>query len=288
MSAQPIELLASYFTLAGDVYPFGPTEISPFSLQERAEVASKIGWKGLGFVQADLAATVDKIGIKTARQILDDNGIKYREVEFLVDWYLDGDRREASDRARKEMLESAAAIGAQKIKVAPGIHDYAPPNIPVMGDAFAGLCEDAARYGVSVVMELMPFCNVSTIDNALAIMQRANQPNGGLLVDNWHIQRGGMDYSEIAKIPAQFLKAVELDDAAAEIQGSLWDDTIYHRLLCGEGCFNSPEFIKAVQKAGYADYYGVEILSQRYRKLPLEEMARRSFESTMAQFNQLG
>ena len=49
MNKQPIELLASYFTLAGDVYPFGPTEISPYSLQERAEAAATAGWKGLGF-----------------------------------------------------------------------------------------------------------------------------------------------------------------------------------------------------------------------------------------------
>jgi sugar phosphate isomerase/epimerase len=285
MSTQPIELLASYFTLAGDVYPFGPTEISPFSLQERAEAAAKAGWKGLGFAHADLMVTAKKIGLKTAKQILDDNGIKHRELEFLVDWYLDGDRRKASDTARHEMLEAAAAIGARKIKIAPGLHDYTPPNIPLMRDAFAGVCEDAAKYDVTIVMEIMPFSNVATIDNALAIIAGANQPNGGILVDNWHIQRGGMDYSEIAKIPPQFLKAVELDDAAEEIQGSLWDDTIFHRLLCGEGCFNPPAFIKEVQKVGYDGYYGVEILSQTFRKLPLEEMARRAFETSMAQFD---
>jgi len=285
MSKQNIELLASYFTLAGDVYPFGPTEISPNSLQERAEVSAKAGWKGLGFSHADLMVTAQKIGLKTAKQILDDNGIKHREIEFLVDWYLDGEKRKASDVQRVEMLQTAQAIGARKIKIAPGLHDYTPANIPVMRDAFAGLCEDARKYDVTIVMEIMPFSNVATIDTALAIIAGANQPNGGILVDNWHIQRGGMPYSEIAKIPPQFLKAVELDDALEEVQGTLWEDTIYHRLLCGEGCFNPPEFIKEVQQVGYEDYYGVEILSQVYRKLPLEEIARRAFETTMAQFN---
>lgn len=287
MSTQPIELLASYFTLAGDVYPFGPTEISPFSLQERAEVAAKVGWKGLGFAQADMTATVEKIGLKAANQILDDNGITHREIEFLVDWYLDGERRQASDRSRKDMLETAEAIGARKVKVAPGLFDMTQPNIPLIRDAFSGLCEDAAKYGVTIVLEIMPFTNVRTIDHGVAIVQGANQPNGGLLIDNWHIHRGGMDYSGIAKIPPRFLKAVELDDAAADVRGSLWDDTIYHRLLCGEGCFNAPEFIKKIQKVGYQGYYGVEILSETYRKLPLEEMTRRSFETTMAQFRNL-
>ena len=30
-----IELLAAYFTIAGDIYPLGPTEISPFPFRDR-------------------------------------------------------------------------------------------------------------------------------------------------------------------------------------------------------------------------------------------------------------
>ena len=33
--------------------------------------------------------------------------------------------------------------------------------------------------------------------------------------------------------------------------------------------------------------HGVEILSEKHRKLPLDEMARRSFDTTMAQFKKL-
>jgi sugar phosphate isomerase/epimerase len=289
MTTQPIELLASYFTLAGDVYPFGPTEISPHSLKDRAEAASKAGWKGLGFVLPDLVSVGEKIGLKTAKQILDDNGLTHREIEFLTDWYLDGDARKVSDAARHTMLEACAAIGARKIKIAPGLQNapgqaYVPPDVPRMSDGFAKVCEAAAKYGVTVVMEIMPFSNVRTIDSGVAIVQGANQPNGGLLLDNWHIHRGNMPYSEIAKVPKQFLLAVELDDARKDITGSLWEDTIYHRELCGEGCFDAPKFIDAIQSVGYDDYWGVEILSEVYRKLPLDVIAKRAFDTTMAQF----
>lgn len=279
-----VELLAAYFTLAGDVYPFGPTEISPFSLQQRAEAAAKAGYKGLGLIHQDLLATADKIGFPTIRKILEDNGMKHLELEFLVDWYLDGDRRKASDKFRQEILDAAEAIGCRSVKIAPGLHDYTPADIPRMAEAFAGVCQDAAKRGVNIVMEIMPFSNVATIDTGLAIVQNADQPNGGLLLDTWHIGRGGMDYSEISKIPSQFIKSIELDDAAAEVEGSLWEDTIYNRKLCGEGALKPDAFIQAVQAAGYKGPYGVEILSKTYRKLPLEEMARLSFETTMAQF----
>ncbi len=285
MSTENIELLAAYFTLAGDVYPFGPTEISPYSLQERAEAASKAGYRGMGLIQADLMATAEKIGLPAVKRIFEDNDIKYLELEFLVDWYLDGERRKASDKLRHEMLSAAQAIGVRSVKIAPGLHDTNPPDIPRMRDAFAGVCQDATKYGsANIVIEIMPFSNVSTIDTALAIVQGANQPNGGILLDNWHVVRGGMEYSEIAKIPSQFIKSIELDDADKDVVGTLWEDTIFRRRLCGEGVFDPPAFIAAVQGAGYNGPYGVEILSETYRKLPLEEMARSSFEASMRQF----
>src|SRR3546814_20861111 len=62
-----LELLAAYWTLAGDTYPGAPSEISPFSLQDRAQAASKAGWRGMGFVYADLLHKVDKLRSEARR-----------------------------------------------------------------------------------------------------------------------------------------------------------------------------------------------------------------------------
>ena len=44
------ELLAAYWTLAGDVYPCAASEISPFPLRERCEAAMRAGWSGMAAV----------------------------------------------------------------------------------------------------------------------------------------------------------------------------------------------------------------------------------------------
>jgi sugar phosphate isomerase/epimerase len=54
--------------------------------------------------------------------------------------------------------------------------------------------------------------------------------------------------------------------------------------LPGEGGLNPKAFIRGVRSAGYQGPWGVEILSETFRKLPLAEMAERSFKATMAQF----
>ncbi len=285
------ELLAAYFTLAGDVYPYGPDHISPFSFKDRVEAAAKAGYAGIGFFTDDVYAVADKIGFKEMRNILKDNGIRHVELEFLIDWFLDGERRTASNNVRKLMLDAAEGLGARAIKIGPGVgadinnptEAELTPDIPLMQDQFALLCQDAAKVGTSIAMELMPFGNVRTVDVGLAIVEGADQPNGGLDIDVWHVTRGGNDYSEIAKIPARYMVCVELNDAMHEVQETLWTDTAHHRQLCGEGEWDLPSFVENVRKTGFEGPWGVEIISKVHRKRPLEEAARLSFQTARAQ-----
>lgn len=290
MSKKKPELLAAYWTLAGDVYPGAPTEVSPYSLQERAQAASKAGYTGMGLVHADLVASAKIMGLSGIKRVLEDNGIKHVEVEFLSDWFVDPSdpRRKASDQVRRELFEAAAVLGARNFKISPELFAESAPDIPRLRDEFARLCEEGRQVGTNIVMEMMPFTNVKTIDTAMEIIAGADQPNGGILLDIWHVARGGMDYSEIAKIPARFLKAIELDDADKDVVGTLFEDTRFQRRLCGEGSFNPPAFIAAAIAAGFdAPYYGVELISETYRKQPLDVMARTSYETTMRQFDSL-
>ncbi|WP_396331109.1 sugar phosphate isomerase/epimerase family protein [Burkholderia anthina] len=284
MNTSDTDLLAAYWTLAGDVDPLRPS-ISPYSLQARVEAASRAGWRGIGVIHEDLAATIDQVGIDTVKHILEDNGIRHLELEFLVDWYRDGTEREVSDRARRAILEFGARLGMKNVKVAASVLDQRAPDFARMADEFAKLCREAAEVGSNVSLEVMPFSIVRTLEAGLAIVQQANQPNGGLLLDIWHIVRGGIDFGEIAKLPSHFIKGVELDDASSTIEGTLLEDTVFRRKLCGEGDFDTPGFIEAVQDAGFGgEWYGVEIISTELRKLPLEEMATRAFDTTRQQF----
>jgi sugar phosphate isomerase/epimerase len=286
-----IELIASYWTIAGDVYPMAPNEISPFPFEQRVEVAARAGYHGLGLLHADLIAVSNRLGLSEMRRILDANGIHHVELEFLSDWYAQGRARAESDMVRKDLLEAAEALSARCIKIAPSIDESSLDDValdmPRMIESFAALSREAAKYGTSIALEIMPFSNIRTLSAALELVSTDPQPNGGLYLDIWHMTRGGIDYAEVAKIPQQFLKAVELDDADRDVVGTLWDDTRFHRRLCGEGALDIPAFLSATREAGYRGPYAVEIISREHRRLSLEEEARRSFETTVAQFRNL-
>ncbi|WP_321917065.1 MULTISPECIES: sugar phosphate isomerase/epimerase [unclassified Paraburkholderia] len=286
MSAKRKELLAAYWTLAGDVYPGAPTEISPFPLRERAEAASRAGWRGIGLILDDLEYSVEQHGVAGVKKILEDTGMKYFELEILMDWYLDGEPRARSDHFRRRVIELGAELGMRNLKIGASPFDESPADFPRMTDEFAKLCEDVAAVGATVAIEFMPFSVIRNIGDALKIAEGANQPNGGLMVDNWHVARFGSPYSEVANIPARFIKGVELDDVAAQVKGTLLDDSTFNRKLCGEGVADCRAFVAALEQAGCdLPYYGVELISEPFRKLPLEQMARRAYDTTIAQFS---
>ena len=283
MGDPPVELLAAYWTLAGDVYPGAPTEVSPFPLEDRVAAAAAAGWTGMGFVHEDLVATVARIGYGGIRRVLADGGIRYVEVEFLSDWDADpaSAERRASDRMRADLLEAAAELGARNLKASPHLFVTPPADLDRMRDAFARLCEEARPTGASVIIEIMPFTDVRSIEDGLAIVGDA--PNGGLLLDIWHVERGGIGLAEIARIPAGRLLGVELDDAGPPI-GDPFDDTRFRRRLPGDGDFEVPGFLRAARAAGLAaPYSGVEIISETFRRQPLEAMARTAFDATIRQ-----
>lgn len=284
MKLDDISLCASYWTVAGNTYPGAASEISPYPLAERAEACGRTGWRGMGFVMDDIEASIQRYGLAVMRRIFDDNNIRHRELEFLVDWHLDGERRALSDRMYEQMLEVGHELGVEKIKLGGGVFETEAPDVEAMRASLFEICQRAAPLGIDIAIEFLPFASINTIDRGLELFRDLGVSNGGLLVDTWHVQRGGMTADDIRKIPTEFLRAAELDDAGPEILGDLFNDSTHYRRLCGEGSIDIGAQIQAMLDQGYRGYWGVELISAYHRHLPLDMAAQRAFDTTMQQF----
>jgi sugar phosphate isomerase/epimerase len=131
----------------------------------------------------------------------------------------------------------------------------------------------------------MPFdVNVNTLDTALTLVTEANQPNGGLAIDTWHMAKLGIPPDELKRIPPQYLTWVELSDGQFENMEDPIDEVVNHRHLPGEGEFDIPGYVEACREVGYEGPWGVEVLSEALRALPIEEEFQRAYETTIAQF----
>lgn len=279
-----VDLLASYWTVAGNVRPLSGNDVSPVDIRKRVEAAAAAGFRGFGLVHADLMKAIRTMGVAGLRALMQDNGIIHIELEMLNDWYTDGTSRWASDHVRMDLLSAAEALGARHIKAGAQIGGTAWPLDKVIRE-FQRLCQQASSAGTRIALEPMPFSHIRSLDTALKILTGAGNEAGGLMLDAWHVLRGGQALDAVARLPKQWVCAVELNDADAAGVGSMIEDTLERRRLCGEGDLDLAGFINAVQATGYEGPWGVEILSAEHRRRSVTSQARLAYISTMWQLH---
>jgi sugar phosphate isomerase/epimerase len=279
------DVLGLYWTVSGPVEVHVGREWSLFDFRDRCEQAARVGLAGTGLWHADLEHILETRTLREVKSIMNDTGLRYLELEFLWEWFLDpGDeRRRDSDRTRELLWDAAAALDAHHVKV--GNIPGTPFPLEQLAERYAELCADAAEHhGSNVVYEFMPFdVNVRDLDSALALIEGANAPNGGLAIDTWHMAKLGIAPDDLRRISPRHLGWVELSDGFYEDMPDLIDETVNHRKLPGEGEFPIRAYIAVCRELGYAGPWGVEVLSEELRNRPIDEIFDRAYATASAQ-----
>ncbi|MEA2332407.1 MAG: hypothetical protein QOH58_2545 [Thermoleophilaceae bacterium] len=279
-----VELVNAYWTSAGPVDVHAGREWSLFDFADRCAEAGRAGYRGIGLWHADIEHVLERRTLREMKQLLDDNGLAYVELEFLWEWFRDeGDEeRKAADATRRLLFEAAAGLDAHHIKA--GNIPGTPCELPLLTERYAELCADAAQHtSARVLYEFMPFdVNVNSIETALAVVDAAE--DSGVVIDTWHMSKLGIAPDALRRIPLEQLGWVELSDGRFENMPDLVEETVSHRLLPGDGEFDIRGYVEVCGDMGYAGPWGVEVLSDDLRRLPLAEMYRRSHDATAAQF----
>jgi sugar phosphate isomerase/epimerase len=281
-----VELVGLYWTVSGPVEVHVGREWSLFGWRDRCEEAAKVGFAGIGIWHADLEHVLETYTLEEMKAIFDDAGLRHLELEFLMDWFVDpGDeRRAASDEQRHLLFDAAAVLEPHHIKV--GNIPATPAPLEQVTERFAELCADAAEHhAATIAYEIMPFDpNVRTLDDVIAVAAGAGAPNGGVAIDTWHMGKLGIAPEELRRIPLEHLAWIELSDGRREDMADPVDETINHRRLPGEGEFDVAAYVEVGRDMGYPGPWGVEVLSEELRNLPMEEIFKRAYETTSAQF----
>jgi sugar phosphate isomerase/epimerase len=275
-----IELMNLYWTTAG-IYP-GHGEISRFTFRDRVEVSAKAGFKGIGIWHTDLEHITQSLTLKEMKKILDDNGIKHIELEFLNDWFLEGARKSEADSRKKRLFEAAEILHAKHVKIGDFYSSTCP--MPRLVESFAALCAEAENYGTTIGFEVMGAAVINNIKDGITMVETAGAKNGGLILDIYQVSNLGITFDEIRCIPVQYLTCIELNDGF--LPGSPKHDP-HNRNFCGDGEYDIKGFIQCVKGMGYSGPWAVEVISEELSALPLREMSTKAFNTTMAEFESL-
>ena len=193
-------------------------ELSPPAM---VEVAARAGYDAVGLrlipatpEEHHFPLTTDRDLLARTRRRLADTGLRVLDIEILR---LKPDTEVAHDFRR--VLEIGAELGASEVLVAGNDDDEARTL-----DNFAGLCELARPLGLHPHLEFMPWTGVKNLSQAhrlVAAAREAGRHNACLLVDAFHFNRSASRLEELARVPREWMRYMQLCDVAGPIPDAM-------------------------------------------------------------------
>ena len=144
----------------------------------------------------------------------------------------------------ERFLHGAAELGARHALV---LGD--DPETNRLVDNFAAFCRLSRNYGLAANLEFMPWTKVPDLRSAEAIVEKANEPNAGVLIDSLHFDRSTSTLDDVLALPRNLIHYAQLCDGPVEYDSSheaLLRVARGERLFPGEGGVDCVTLVKAL------------------------------------------
>lgn len=241
-------------------HPFSLAALTVLELSppDMVETAAQAGYDFVGL--RPIPATPEEVSYpllsdttllkETCRRIRD-TGIKVADLEILR---LKPHTNVINDFSR--FMEVGAELGGSDILVA-GNDD----NHERLIENFAALCELAKPFGLYPHLEFMPWTGVKNLNEARHIVgavRQAGHDNACLLVDSFHMDRSRSRLEDLASVPEEWMRYVQLCDVPGPVPESM--DEILREARCE----------RRFPGDGYADLKGMLNVIPKHVPLSLE------------------
>jgi 4-hydroxyphenylpyruvate dioxygenase len=242
------------------------------TLVDKLTAIAAAGFDGVEIFENDLfyfdGAAAD------VKQIADDRGLRITLFQPFRDFEAGprGKLQRNLDRAERK-FDLMGELGTDLMLVCSSIApDVIDDDALAAADLYA-LGERAARRGLRIGYEALGWGrHVSTFGHALKIVEQANHPAVGLVLDSFHTLCIRDDIAPIAWIPSERIFFVQIADAPMlQLDPLSWSR--HFRLFPGQGGMPVLPFVRNVIASGYAGPISLEIFNDEFRAAPPRPIA---------------
>ena len=254
--------------------------IRPASLMDKIRIAGETGYTAIELWNNDLSEYEEQGGsLADVKKALDDHGLSVPTVIAVHGWLnaTGSDLENALEDAKKRM-EQAAAVGSTYIISSP---PREVADLQLGGENYRKLLELGRELGVKPAMEFLGFVDgVNQVKHAWEVMEVADHPDSTIVLDPFHIYRGGGEIEDMAGIPGDKIAVFHFNDAPAEPARA--EQTDADRVYPGDGILDLKQMISILKEADYSGVISLELFNPSYWEENPEEVARIGLEKMKA------
>ena len=282
---------------------FWPVGHAALDLREHLAIAQAGGFDSLA-IAPNRAKALMKQGLTAANlvEMATEHGLRYSQLDGIATWVqhwratkgdpdLNAWIESLFDIDLIEALEIGAALGADAAVAVPFFDEGSIPHPQVIED-FGRFCDTAAKYGIEIHIEFIPFWGVPDLPAAAAIVSAANRGNSGIMVDTWHLQKGSRDFPRdmelLRTVPGKWLKHMQLADADRAAHSATLAGDVMFRKFPGTGELALAEMVAIIAAKGHLTSIGPEVVNAGLADMRLAEIGDLAGKTTRNLLAQVG
>jgi len=250
------------------------------SITEQVDLTAKAGFDGIEPWIGDIKKYADQGGsLADLKKRIVDAGITVDSAIGFAKWIVDDDdiRASALKQSREEM-ELVKSIGGSRVAAPPvgaepsSDDDDNGPSLDTIADRYRALLEVGDQVGVVPQLELWGFSPaISKLSEVAYVAVGAAHPNACVLLDFYHIYKGGNDFLSLGLIEASRMHCFHINDYPADPPLEKISDK--DRLFPGDGICPLPKIISQLIDNGFNGTFSLELFNPEYWKRDAMEVA---------------
>lgn len=265
---------------AGDSPSVTPSDKRPFGysfntscvrkqkpdLVSEIEMVAKAGYDGIEPWIRELDDYVKTGGsLSDLKKRLSDLGLGVEGAIGFAQWIAEDDevRSKALEQVKREM-DMLAQIGGKRI-AAPPAGATGEPKLELMkiAERYHALLEVGRQTGVLPQLEIWgPSKNMSRIGEAVYVASESGHPDACLLLDVYHIYKGGSDFAGLKLINGRAMHVMHINDYPADPPRESIGDR--DRVYPGDGVAPLDDILKTLRDTGFTGMLSLELFNDEY------------------------
>jgi len=250
-------------------------------VDQQIEVCGKAGFDGIELWMSDIQAYMDSGGSLTDLAAkLKDNRLILENIIGFAPWAVDDqNRRDAGLRQMQREMEITAALGGKYIAAPMSGVNRLDSSLDDYAQRFLRVIEAGKAPGITPLLELWGSGALSKLADAAHIAIATGHPDANLLLDFYHLYRGGNSFDSLNMINVAKLPVIHINDYPSAPPREQLNDR--DRVYPGDGICPFATLIPLLYLGGFRGAFSVELFNEEYcRNNTVEQVLATTLEKT--------
>lgn len=258
-------------------------------VEQQIDLCAEAGFEGIELWVSDVETYIKQGGTPEAlNRQMKQHGLVLENMIAFSTWIADdAERRAEGIRKMRQDMELTARLGGAYI-AAPvqGIATIEREKLPEYADRYRTILETGDQTGVTPLIELWGAGALNQLSDAAAITIGTAHPKASMLLDFYHLYRGGNSFDSLWQINGGSLPVFHINDYPGSPARETLKDS--DRVFPGDGVCPFDKVLPLLCQTGFKGGLSIELFNQTYwETMDVKALLKECYAKTSVVLNRI-